>query len=128
MKRVLANGVFDIFHIGHLRYLEAAAAMGDVLIVSVTRDACVNKGNGRPIYPELERLAVIKALRCVSGAFLTDGSHRALELVKPAIFVKGAEYRGKIRQEDAEFCRKHSIAIRFTETETVRPRDRLLQS
>ena len=123
---VLANGVFDIFHIGHLRYLEQAAQMGDWLVVSVTRNEHVQKP-GRPLYDELDRLAVIEGVRCVDRAILVDSSRQALEKVKPAIFVKGAEYKGKIRAEDEEFCRQNNIEIRFTNTETVRPRDRLRQ-
>ena len=126
-KTVLANGVFDIFHIGHLRYLEAAARMGDVLVVSITRNAYVNKGPGSPLYDELERLRVVAALRCVSRAILVTGSRHALEQVRPAIFVKGREYKGKILAEDEEYCREHNIEIRFTDTETMRPRDRLRQ-
>lgn len=126
-KVVLANGVFDLFHVGHVRYLELAAAEGDVLVVSVTKDANVNKGPGQPLYSERERLEVIKAQRCVNAAFLTESSRHALEVVRPDVFVKGAEYAGKILPEDEEFCRANNIAIRFTDTETVRPRDRLRQ-
>lgn len=127
-KIVLANGVFDIFHIGHLRYLQEAARMGGALIVSVTRNANVNKGDGMPLYDELERLSVVASLRCVSAAILCDGSRQALEEVKPHIFVKGREYLGKILPEDEEYCRSHGIEIRFTDTETKRPRDRLRKS
>lgn len=121
---MLANGVFDIFHIGHIRYLEAAAAMGDRLIVSVTRDEFVKKGRGRPFYKEADRVAMLKALRIVSDVFLTDSSRHALEAIKPDVFVKGSEYREKIMEDDIEFCQQNGIEIRFTDTETVRPRDR----
>ena len=124
-KVVLANGVFDIFHIGHLRYLEAAAGMGDFLAVAVTRDAFVGKGPGRPTYNEEERLAVVSALRFVDAAFLTEGVLPALQRMAPKIFVKGREYQNKIEPAHAAYCWEHGIEIRFTDTETVRPRDRL---
>lgn len=127
-KVVLCNGVFDLFHIGHLRYLEAASRMGGPLIVSITKDAFVNKGPGQPLYPEGDRIAIVRALRFVKAAFLTEGSRAALEMIKPHIFVKGAEYIGKILPEDEEYCRSNGIEIRFTNTEEVRPRDRLRQS
>lgn len=99
--------------------------MGDALIVSVTRNAFVNKGPKRPLYDELERLSIIEALRCVHKALLTDSSLQALEIVRPAVFVKGREYCGAILPVDENFCKTHGIEIRFTDTESVRPHDRL---
>ena len=126
-KVVMANGVFDLFHIGHLRYLEAAAAMGDVLAVTVTKDAFVNKGAGRPVYDENERIALVDAVRFVHYALLVNGCIEGLQRVRPNIFVKGREYEGKIEREHEEYCKAHNIEIRFTDTETVRPRARLGQ-
>ena len=114
-KLVLANGVFDILHYGHILYLEEAAKMG-YLVVAVTRDLHVNKGPGRPTNPEIHRLAVIKALRCVRGAVLCDDSLDALERLKPDIFVKGKDYKGKIEKRHADFCAANRITIRFTDT------------
>lgn len=113
---VLANGVFDILHVGHVLYLEQAADMGDYLWVGVTRDAFVNKGPNRPSYYQDDRLMVVRALRCVKDAFLCNDSLDALELVKPDIFVKGADYRDKIEKRHADYCKAHGIVIRFTNT------------
>src|SRR3982750_1555796 len=69
-KRVVfTNGVFDLLHPGHLRYLQAARSHGDVLIVGVNSDASVrrNKGPGRPINPEAERAEILAALDCVDA-------------------------------------------------------------
>ena len=118
---------FDLFHIGHLRYLEAAAMMGDVLKVGVTCDANVNKGPGRPLYNESERSAIILSLRCVDGVTVVENALHALQIYKPHIFVKGREYEGKIEKIHQDYCDAHGIEIRFTDTETVRPRDRLRQ-
>ena len=112
---VLANGVFDILHIGHVLYLEQAAQMGE-LWVGVTRDAFVNKGPHRPVIGQDDRVNVVRALRCVSGAFLCDNAIEALARVQPDIFVKGADYIGKIEQVHADYCKAHSIEIRFTDT------------
>ena len=121
---MLANGCFDVFHIGHMRYLEAASKMGRV-VVGVTLDAYVNKGPGKPIYGEKERIEVVKSIRFVEDAFLVSSSYEALSLVYPDIFVKGIEYKGRILPEDLEFCRINEVEIMFTNTEEVRPRDRL---
>ena len=106
---------FDILHIGHVLYLEQAAKMGE-LWVGVTRDAFVNKGPNRPTMGQDDRIGVVRALRCVSGALLCDNAIEALELVQPDIFVKGADYIGKIEQVHTDYCKAHGIEIRFTDT------------
>lgn len=113
---VLANGVFDIYHAGHAMYLEAARAMGDYLVVAVTRDAYVNKGPHRPVNNQKDRLRVIESVRFVNTAFLCNDSLDALEEWKPDIFAKGADYIGKIEQRHADYCKAHGIEIRFTDT------------
>ena len=113
---VLCNGVFDIFHYGHLLYLEAASAMGGRLVVAVTRNAHVNKGPTRPMFDEAQRLAIIRSLRCVNDALLSDDSIDALEAVKPDIFAKGRDYIGKMEKRHIDYCKAHGIEIMFTDT------------
>jgi len=115
-KVVLANGCFDILHAGHVMYLEAASNMGDLLIVAVTRDKHVNKGPGRPVNKEEDRLRVVRSIRYVDFAFLCDDSLDALEAVRPAIFCKGADYKGKIEHRHYDYCKANDIEIRLTET------------
>ena len=122
---VLANGVFDLFHVGHAMYLHAASMMGDKLHVAITKDAYVNKGGERPIYKQHERHFVVASMRCVDSAYLVADVLEAFEHSKPDIFVKGREYEGKIERVHEDYCKAHGIEIRFTDTETVRPRDRL---
>ena len=88
---VLANGVFDMLHVGHLWHLQAAKAMGDILWVSVTDDLHVMKGPGRPIYPQEHRIALLKGLRCVDKVIAVSGLIEALDFVKPSILVKGTD-------------------------------------
>ena len=116
MKVVLCNGCFDALHIGHLLYLEAARKLGDRLVVSVTRNRSVNKGPHRPTYDEKHRLKMIRALRCVDQAILVDDPIEAFKKVKPDVFVKGADYRGNIRQLDKDYCAEHGIKIVLTST------------
>jgi rfaE bifunctional protein nucleotidyltransferase chain/domain len=93
---VFTNGVFDILHPGHLRYLQAARAHGDLLIVGLNSDASVrrNKGAGRPINPELERAEVLAALACVDAVSVFDDDTPAdiIRRVQPDILVKGADW------------------------------------
>ena len=114
VRTVLANGVFDVFHVGHVLHLEAAKAMGTKLVVSVTRDARVNKGPRRPVFAEGLRAKVISALRCVDEVILVEDSIEALKRVLPDVFVKGPDYKGRLLERDLEFCREHGIEVCFT--------------
>ena len=95
-KIVFTNGVFDLLHPGHLRYLEQARELGDVLIVGVNSDRSVrtNKGPGRPITPEAERVEILEALACVDAVvvFDEDTPHSIISAVQPDILVKGADW------------------------------------
>ena len=93
---VFTNGVFDLLHPGHVRYLQAARAHGDVLIVGLNADASVrrNKGPERPINPEHERAEVLAALACVDAVsiFADDTPADIIRRVQPDILVKGADW------------------------------------
>jgi rfaE bifunctional protein nucleotidyltransferase chain/domain len=95
-KMVLANGCFDLLHVGHLRYLEGARALGEVLTVAVNSDKSMRliKDSGRPILGEDERVALISALRCVDYVVVFDEPDvsRVLDALKPSIHAKGADY------------------------------------
>jgi len=91
-----ANGCFDLLHVGHVRYLQAAAAEGDRLIVAVNDDRSVAalKGAGRPILPAADRAELVASLRGVHYVVLFEGSNveRLLKLVKPDVHCKGTDY------------------------------------
>ena len=93
---VLANGVFDLLHVGHLRYLEAARALGDVLVVALNSDASVRrlKGQGRPIMSAAERAELIGALRSVDAVvvFEEDSVERLVGALRPDVQAKGTDY------------------------------------
>jgi len=96
---VWTNGVFDVFHIGHLESLRAARAFGDVLVVGVNGDASVraNKGPDRPIFPCAERVQLLAALDLVDAILVFDDAtpERVLSAIKPDVHVKGADYATK---------------------------------
>ncbi len=93
---VFTNGCFDLLHVGHVRYLEAARSQGDLLIVAVNSDRSVKeiKGPLRPIVPEAERCELVAALRCVDYVcvFDTPDPLPLIELLQPNILVKGADW------------------------------------
>jgi len=95
-KVVFTNGVFDVLHPGHVRYLREARALGDALIVAVNSDRSVrsNKGPGRPINPDHERAEVLLALDPVDAAVIFDDEtpHAIVSAIKPDILVKGADW------------------------------------
>ena len=93
---VFTNGVYDLLHPGHIRYLHAARAEGDALIVGVNSDRSVtaNKGPSRPINPERDRAEVIAALAAVEAAviFDQDTPHEIISRLQPDVLVKGADW------------------------------------
>ena len=93
---VFTNGVFDLLHPGHVRYLREARALGNALIVAVNSDSSVrsNKGPGRPINPGHERAEVLLALDSVDAVVVFDEEtpHAIVSVIKPDILVKGADW------------------------------------
>ncbi len=126
---VLTNGCFDLFHIGHLRTLEEAAAQGDILIVAINSNESVKKLKGpmRPVIEENQRAQIIAALECVDHVlvFDEDTPHRLLEAIRPDVLVKGGStkdvvgreivdaYRGRmhITSEVPNLCTSQLIAL-----------------
>jgi D-glycero-beta-D-manno-heptose 1-phosphate adenylyltransferase len=93
---VLANGCFDVLHVGHIRYLKAAKALGDKLIVAVNTDASVRelKGEGRPAMPENERAELLAALEAVDAVLVFPelDVRAVIREVRPCVHAKGTDY------------------------------------
>ncbi len=93
---VLANGCFDLFHVGHVRYLEAAKACGDILVVALNSDASVRalKGSGRPLLGVEDRAAIMCAFACVDYVtiFKERDVSRVLRRLRPDVHAKGSDY------------------------------------
>ncbi len=100
---VLTNGVFDILHVGHLRYLEDARSRGDFLVVAVNSDRSAEaiKGKGHPIVPAAERMEMLSGLWVVDYVtqFDDETADRLIELFKPDIYAKGTDYNTKTLPE-----------------------------
>jgi rfaE bifunctional protein nucleotidyltransferase chain/domain len=95
-KLVFTNGVFDLLHVGHLRYLQQARALGDALAIGLNADSCVKrlKGDKRPILPEAERAELLAGLACVDYVclFEEDDPRELIKAVVPQILVKGGDW------------------------------------
>jgi len=93
---VLANGCFDLLHVGHVRYLRGAAGRGDVLVVALNSDASVRalKGPGRPLMPQTERAEILSALECVDYVtiFPERNVEKVLHALRPDVHAKGSDY------------------------------------
>jgi len=93
---VFANGCFDVLHVGHIRYLEGARQLGDILIVGVNSDyqVAIQKGSGRPIMPEAERAELLASLESVSYVTIFDEPtvEELLLALKPDVHAKGTDY------------------------------------
>jgi rfaE bifunctional protein nucleotidyltransferase chain/domain len=95
-KLVLTNGCFDLLHAGHVRYLQAARALGDALAVAINGDDSVRalKGEGRPLNTERDRSEIVAALGCVDHVVIFPETRvtQLIEKVRPSIYVKGGDY------------------------------------
>jgi rfaE bifunctional protein nucleotidyltransferase chain/domain len=122
LKVALCHGVFDVVHLGHIRHIQAARSEGDVVMVTITADRHVNKGPGRPIFPEGMRAEMLATLSTVEwvGISQSPGAEPILEIIRPDIYVKGSDYEnpeddvtGKINAE-RDAVERHGGRITFT--------------
>ena len=115
------HGCFDLMHPGHIKYLQAAKRMGDVLVVTISPDRFVDKGSDRPVFNETLRAESIAALECVNYVAINKWptAEKTLRLIRPDIYVKGQEFEntkdktGKI-QKEIEVVKEIGAKIRFT--------------
>jgi rfaE bifunctional protein nucleotidyltransferase chain/domain len=117
-KLVLTNGCFDLLHVGHVRYLRAARALGDALAVAINGDDSVRalKGEGRPLNNESDRAEVVASLECVDYTVIFPEARvtRLIEKVRPSIYVKGGDYApGTLHPEEHAALEKIGAEIRI---------------
>jgi D-glycero-beta-D-manno-heptose 1-phosphate adenylyltransferase len=131
-KLVATNGCFDLLHIGHVRYLQAARALGDFLAVGLNGDRSVRelKGSGRPITREPDRAEVLAALQCVDlvTIFPQIRATRFIATVRPAIYVKGGDYSSEtLDEEERAVLKEIGAEIRLIPFETGYSTSRLIE-
>ncbi|HTL79411.1 MAG TPA: adenylyltransferase/cytidyltransferase family protein [Candidatus Babeliales bacterium] len=123
-KRIVAtNGCFDLLHVGHVRYLQAARALGDVLVLGLNGDRSVHelKGAGRPLTTENDRAEILAALDCVDlvTIFPEIRATKFLAAVRPAVYVKGGDYTPRtLDEEELTVLKETEAAIRLIPFET----------
>jgi rfaE bifunctional protein nucleotidyltransferase chain/domain len=109
-RAVLANGCFDILHVGHVRYLQSARQLGEILVVAINSDLSARalKGPGRPILDQEERVALVSALKCVDHIVVFDEPDVSgiIRTLKPAVHAKGTDYT-----EDTVPERRETLAL-----------------
>lgn len=111
-KIVLCHGVFDLVHLGHIKYFKSSKLYGDYLIVSVTADRFVNKGPGRPIFNQNQRLEFLSELKVIDSVFLSDDESavKIIKLVRPSFYVKGPDYKNnKLDKTKKIFLEKKAV-------------------
>ncbi len=119
-KIILCHGVFDLLHIGHINYFNAAKKLGDILVVSVTNDHFVNKGPGRPAFEIKNRLAFLKEINCIDYVCISNATtaEKIIKNLKPNIYCKGADYlKSSIKNDknlDLEIKALKSIKGKFS--------------
>jgi rfaE bifunctional protein nucleotidyltransferase chain/domain len=131
-KLVATNGCFDLLHVGHVRYLQTARALGDALAVGVNGDQSVAelKGPGRPINREEARAEVLAALECVDFVtiFSEPRATRFIEMAAPAIYAKGGDYTSEtLNAEERAVLQKMGAEIRIIPFEKGYSTTRLLE-
>ena len=93
-KVVLCHGVFDLLHLGHIKYFKSAKKFGDVLVVSVTSDRFVNKGPGRPVFNLKQRTQFLSEINCIDYVCVSEDSTavKIINKIKPNFYCKGPDY------------------------------------
>ena len=125
-KIILCHGVFDLLHIGHIKYFEEAKSYGDILIVSITSDKFVRKGVNRPYFSEMQRAHAISSIK-VADYIIINNNPTSIDLIKkikPNVYVKGPDYKekklditGNIYLEE-KAAKKVNCKVVYTESET----------
>jgi rfaE bifunctional protein nucleotidyltransferase chain/domain len=114
-KVVLAHGVFDILHVGHKRHLEVGKRNGELLLVTVTTDHHVNKGPGRPVFPEQLRAEMLAGLEIVDhvGISPNPGAEYVIEKIRPDIYLKGSEYSAEEKDVTGRITTERTIVEKY---------------
>jgi rfaE bifunctional protein nucleotidyltransferase chain/domain len=123
-KVVLAHGVFDLLHVGHVEHLKQAKEMGDKLFVSVVADEFLEPHKKPTIYSEDERMYMLRSLRYVDQVVLckAPGPQAIIERLRPDIYARGSDYEG-VEKPESELLRRLGIAVRYTKSLPIHTKD-----
>lgn len=113
---ILADGCFDPLHVGHLAYLRVAARLGDELVVNVAGDDVIRAKGRQPFQLLQERMDLIRALPMVSRVVSKPTLRWAIEDLRPAVLVKGGDWKGRLPADVLTACERHNVSIVYTDT------------
>ena len=114
-KVVLCHGVFDLLHLGHVKHFKSAKKFGDFLVVSITANKFINKGPGRPIFNQQERLEFLKELKIIDEVILSNSSSAEdiIKLVKPDYYIKGPDYKNNSKDKTKKILIEKKLVESF---------------
>jgi rfaE bifunctional protein nucleotidyltransferase chain/domain len=94
-KIILCHGVFDLVHYGHILHFKSAKQLGDVLVVSITKDKYIKKGIGRPVFNEIQRLKYLSEIEVIDYLYIceTESAEDSIKMIKPNFYVKGPDIK-----------------------------------
>ena len=114
-KVVLCHGVFDLLHLGHIKHFKSAKKFGDYLVVSITANKFVNKGPGRPVFNQQERLDFLKELKIIDDAVMSNSSSAedVISAIKPDFYVKGPDYKNNSKDKTKKIFIEKKIVEKY---------------
>lgn len=128
-KIVHCHGVFDFFHLGHLKYFKSARAFGDYLVVSITSDRFVNKGFNRPFYKVSQRIEMLSSIDLIDLLVISDSHNgeKIIEKIRPDFYVKGPDYQDNIKDITGNIFKEINLVKKFG-GKVVYTKDQMLSS
>ena len=114
-KIVLCHGVFDLVHLGHIKHFKSAKKFGDFLIVSITTNKFINKGPGRPIFDQNQRLEYLKELKIIDEVIISnkESAEDVIKIVKPDFYVKGPDYKINSKDKTQNIKKEKTLVERY---------------
>jgi rfaE bifunctional protein nucleotidyltransferase chain/domain len=114
-KIILCHGVFDLVHYGHILHFKSAKQLGDVLIVSITKDKYIKKGIGRPLFKEIQRLKYLSEIELIDYIYIceTESAADSIKMIKPNFYVKGPDYKKNSLDDTKKIYLEKKLVERF---------------
>jgi rfaE bifunctional protein kinase chain/domain/rfaE bifunctional protein nucleotidyltransferase chain/domain len=114
-KIVLCHGVFDLVHYGHILHFKSAKKLGDVLIVSITRDKFIKKGLGRPVFDEIQRLKYLSEIEIIDYLYIceTESAEDSIKVIRPSFYVKGPDYKNNSSDDTKKIYLEKRLVEKF---------------
>jgi rfaE bifunctional protein kinase chain/domain/rfaE bifunctional protein nucleotidyltransferase chain/domain len=114
-KIVLCHGVFDLVHYGHILHFKSAKQLGDVLIVSITKDKYIKKGIGRPLFNEIQRLKYLSEIEVIDYLYIceTESAEDSIKMIKPNFYAKGPDYKNNLLDDTKKIYLEKKLVEKF---------------